>query len=70
MEQKTENIGNQKAALLQSIYKKFNCEIIELGLSGKDTVRVTVQGSIEDLQRLFEFLENPPIYENTEAKTV
>lgn len=69
MEQKTEIIEAAKAALIQKIHDEYKCEIIELGLSLKNMVKITVQGAPEDLQKLFEFI-NKPKDEDTEATTV
>lgn len=50
-------LTSEQAAELQQVHEKFNCEIIELGLYEKGTVKVVVRGLKEDIESLFGYLE-------------
>lgn len=56
METKTEIVSGAKAGMLQINAERFNCQIIELGVVPGGNARVSVQGTAEDLQALFDYV--------------
>ena len=55
-EQKTEIVNGVTAGMLQTNADKFNCQVVELGISGDGLARITVSGTAEDLQALFDYV--------------
>jgi len=68
MEQ-TEILSTEKAALIQKIHNEYKCEIIEFGLSSNNMIRITIQGTVEDIKELLNFV-NRPKDENQETSNV
>ena len=44
--------------MLQINAERYNCQIIETALAGGNRVRVTVRGAKEDLDALFEYVND------------
>jgi hypothetical protein len=65
MKTETRNVTNHIAGVIQKNAAQFDCEIIELGLTGRDTVRISVKGTPENLEALFEYA-----YESEEPATL
>ena len=55
-EQKTEIIKSVTAGMIQTNAAKFDCEIVELGIAGDGLARITICGTAEDLQKLFDYV--------------
>ena len=58
MEERNEFVTNATAAMLQINAERYNCQIIETALAGGNRVRVTVRGAKEDLDALFEYVND------------
>lgn len=56
MEERNEFVTNATAAMIQINAPRYNCEIIEIALAGGDRVRISVKGAKEDLDALFEYV--------------
>lgn len=56
METKTEIVSGTKAGMLQINAERFNCQIIELGLVAGGNARISVKGTADDLQALFDYV--------------
>ena len=56
MEARFEFVTNATAAMLQINAERYNCQIIEIALAGVDRVRVIVRGAKEDLDALFDYV--------------
>lgn len=69
MEDLIKDIEAEKAAIIQIKDKEFNCQLMGVGLLGKNMVRIVLRGLPEDIQKLLEYVEKPKD-ENTEAPTV
>lgn len=55
MKTETKNVTNHIAGVIQKNAAQFDCEIIEIGLTGHDTVRISVKGTPENLDALFAY---------------
>lgn len=55
-EQKTEIVNGVTAGMLQTNAAKYNCEVVELGIAGGGMARITLTGTAEDLQALFDYV--------------
>lgn len=58
MEERNEFVTNATAAMLQINAERYNCQILETALAGGNRVRVTVRGVKEDLDALFEYVND------------
>lgn len=56
MEERNEFVTNTTAAMIQMNAPRYNCEIVEIALAGGDRVRVCVKGTKEDLDALFDYV--------------
>jgi hypothetical protein len=54
---RTEIIPTQKAGQIQRTAADFDCELIELGISGNNMAKVTVSGDEQDVERIFKSIE-------------
>lgn len=51
---KTELLPAEKAAFIQQHCAEYNCTLVEIGVSGTNSAKVTVSGPDEDIKRLFD----------------
>lgn len=58
MEERYEFVTSATAAMLQINAERYNCQILEAALAGGDRVRVIVRGAKEDLDALFEYVND------------
>ena len=56
MEERYEFVTNATAAMIQINAPRYNCEVIEAALAGGDMVRICVRGAKEDLDALFDYV--------------
>lgn len=56
MEERHEFVTNSTAAMIQINAPRYNCEIVEIALAGGDRVRICVKGAKEDLDALFDYV--------------
>lgn len=56
MEERNEFVTNTTAAMIQINAPRYNCEIVEIALAGGDRVRICVKGAKEDLDALFDYV--------------
>lgn len=56
MEERNEFVTNATAAMIQINATRYNCEIVEIALAGGDRVRICVKGTKEDLDALFDYV--------------
>lgn len=56
MEDRYEFVTNATAAMIQINALQYNCEIVEIALAGIDRVRICVKGAKEDLDALFDYV--------------
>lgn len=56
MEERNEFVTNTTAAMIQVNAPRYNCEIVEIALAGGDRVRICVKGAKEDLDALFDYV--------------
>lgn len=56
MEERYELVTYATAAMIQINASRYNCEIIEISLAGGDMVQVCVKGAKEDLDALFDYV--------------
>lgn len=56
MEERYEFVTNATAAMIQKNAPRYNCEIVEFALAGSDRVRICVKGAKEDLDALFDYV--------------
>lgn len=56
MEERNEFVTNTTAAMIQINAPRYNCEIVEIALAGGDKVRICVKGAKEDLDALFDYV--------------
>ena len=56
MEERYEFVTNATAAMIQINAPRYNCEIAEIALAGGDRVRICVRGAKEDLDALFDYV--------------
>ena len=61
MEKRTETLATEKAGIIQNECANYNCTIIEVGLIDRNNARITVEGTPEDLDALFELIKDPEI---------
>lgn len=56
MEERYELVTNTTAAMIQINAPRYNCEIVEIALAGGDRVRICVKGAKDDLDALFDYV--------------
>ena len=56
MEERNEFVTNTTAAMIQINAPRYNCEIVEIALAGGDRVRICVKGTKDDLDALFDYV--------------
>lgn len=56
MEERNEFVTNATAAMIQKNAPRYNCVIVEIALAGGDRIRICVKGAKEDLDALFDFV--------------
>lgn len=56
MEERYELVTIATAAMIQRNASRYNCEIAELALAGGDRVRICVRGAKDDLDALFDYV--------------
>ena len=56
MDERNELVTSTMAALIQINAPQYNCEIVEIALAGGDMVRICVRGAKEDLDALFDYV--------------
>ena len=56
MEERNELVTNTTAGMIQINAPRYNCEIVEIALAGGDMVRICVKGAKEDLDALFDYV--------------
>ena len=56
MEERNEFVTNTTAAMIQINAPRYNCEIVEIALAGGDRGRICVKGAKEDLDALFDYV--------------
>lgn len=56
MEERNEFVTNATAAMIQINAPRYNCKIVETALAGGDRVRICVKGAKEDLDALFDYV--------------
>lgn len=56
MEERYKFVTNTTAAMIQKNAPRYNCEIVEIALAGGDRVRICVKGAKEDLDALFDYV--------------
>lgn len=56
MEERNEFVTNTTAAMIQINAPRYNCEVVEIALAGGDRVRICVKGAKEDLDALFDYV--------------
>lgn len=56
MEERNEFVTNATAAMIQINAPRYNCKIVEIALAGGDKVRICVKGAKEDLDALFDYV--------------
>lgn len=67
METRTEILTNEQAGIIQNNCAEYQCEIVEIGIIGRNQVRVAAKGEKENLDALFELVIAPE-QDNTENK--
>lgn len=56
MEERNEFVTNATAAMIQINAPRYNCKIVETALAGGDRVRICVKGAKDDLDALFDYV--------------
>lgn len=56
MAERYEFVTNTTAAMIQVNAPRYNCEIVETALAGGDRVRICVKGAKDDLDALFDYV--------------
>lgn len=56
MEERYEFVTIATAAMIQINAPRYNCEILEIALAGGDRARICVKGTKEDLDALFDYV--------------
>ena len=56
MEERSELVTSTMGAMIQINAPRYNCEIVEIALAGGDMVRICVRGAKEDLDALFDYV--------------
>ena len=51
---KTTLLPTDKAAFIQQHCAEYGCTLIEIGVAGNNSAKVTVQGDDENVKRLFD----------------
>lgn len=59
----TVDVSTEHAETIKKNAYSYNCEIVDLGLTGRNTARIVLSGSKEDLEELLKLID----YENPEA---
>lgn len=54
MTTKTTLLPTDKAAFVQEHCAEYGCTLIEIGVAGNNSAKVTVQGDDENVKRLFD----------------
>lgn len=49
-------VTNATAAMIQINAPRYNCEVVEVALAGSNKVRICVKGAKEDLDALFDYV--------------
>ena len=60
----------KEAGLLQMNAPQFNCEITELAVAGGGNARIAVEGTPDNLQRLYDYVNGALNDESKKAPTV
>lgn len=56
MAERYEFVTNSTAAMIQINAPRYNCELVEAALAGGDKVRICVKGAKDDLDALFDYV--------------
>lgn len=56
MEERNGLVTNTTAAMIQINATRYNCKIVEVALAGGDMIRICVKGAKEDLDALFDYV--------------
>lgn len=56
MEERYDLVTSTAAAMIQINATRYNCEIVEIALAGGDMVQICVKGAKEDLDALFDYV--------------
>lgn len=56
MDERSELVTSTMGAMIQINASRYNCEIVEIALAGGDMVRICVRGAKEDLDALFDYV--------------
>lgn len=56
MDERSALVTGTTAALIQINAPRYNCEIVEIALAGGDMARICVRGAKEDLDALFDYV--------------
>lgn len=56
MDERDELVTSTMGAMIQINAPRYNCEIVEIALAGADMVRICVRGAKEDLDALFDYV--------------
>lgn len=56
MDERDELVTSTMGAMIQINASRYNCEIVEIALAGGDMVRICVRGAKEDLDALFDYV--------------
>lgn len=56
MDERSELVTSTMGAMIQINASRYNCEIVEIALAGCDMVRICVRGAKEDLDALFDYV--------------
>lgn len=54
---KTTLLSNDKAAYVQKHCDEYECTIIEIGIAGADSVKLSITGPDNGMKRLFDAIE-------------
>lgn len=56
MDERDELVTSTMGAMIQINAPRYNCEIVDIALAGADMVRICVRGAKEDLDALFDYV--------------
>ena len=56
MDERSKLVTSTTAAMIQINASRYNCEIVEVALAGGDMVQICVRGAKEDLDALFDYV--------------
>ena len=70
MERITKTVTYSEAGKIQMNAAQFDCEIIELGVVGGGNARITIEGTPENTDKLFQYIAEAGNYESKETATV